>query len=115
MLSPPVTLSHSVSLQLGHGGNESIEPASIVWPQFVHLYVPADTSLPVGTGSAISPSHSGYRQRLPDVNSFNRRAALYRGRMRGGKRPHRTRFWPTCFYSASPGPGAESAEKTTRV
>ena len=68
-------LSHSVLLQLGHGGNESIEPASIVWPQFVHLYVPADTSLPVGTGSAISSSHSGYRQRLPDVNSFNRRAS----------------------------------------
>ena len=39
--------------QFGHGGNDCTEPTSIVSSQFVHLYVPAETSLPVGTGSAI--------------------------------------------------------------
>jgi hypothetical protein len=86
-LSPPLTVSHCVLLQLGHGGSESIEPASIVWPQFVHLYVPADTSLPVGTGSAITWSPgSGTRsdypawpvstgaQRLGDLAAAGRRA-----------------------------------------
>ena len=50
------------------------------WPQFVHLYVPADTSLPVGTGSAIEtscvrsdlPYPAGARQnsRVADVDAL---------------------------------------------
>jgi hypothetical protein len=70
-----VTLSDSVLLDRGHGASESIEPASMVWPQFVHLYVPAHTSLPVGTGSAITLSPSGYTSDYP-MNRLNRRPAV---------------------------------------
>src|SRR5215207_3575126 len=40
----------------GHGGRCFVEPTSSSVPQFVQRYVPADTSLPAGTGFAIATS-----------------------------------------------------------
>jgi hypothetical protein len=37
----------------GQGGRCFVEPTSSWWPQFVQRYVPADTSLPAGTGLAM--------------------------------------------------------------
>ena len=54
--SPPLIVWYSPLPQLVHGGRCVVEPTCNSLPQFVHLYVPADTSLPAGTGSAISSS-----------------------------------------------------------
>jgi hypothetical protein len=48
-----VIVRHSPLLHFAHGGRCFVEPTSIRLPQFVHSYVPALTSLPAGTGSAI--------------------------------------------------------------
>jgi hypothetical protein len=48
-----VIVFHSPLLQDGQGGRCFVEPTSMRLPQFVHSYVPALTSLPAGTGSAI--------------------------------------------------------------
>src|SRR5215218_4927963 len=40
--------------QLGHGGRFLVEPISSSSLQSVHIDVPADASLPAGTGSAIA-------------------------------------------------------------
>ena len=79
-LSPPLTVSNVVPLQFGHGGMDFSDCMVNSWPQFVHLYVPADTSLPVGTGSAIEtscvrsdpPYPAGPRQnsRVADVDAL---------------------------------------------
>src|SRR3954447_935628 len=53
-LSPPLTVSQLPLLQEAHGGRCCVEPTCISLPQFVQRYVPADTSLPAGTGLAIS-------------------------------------------------------------
>jgi hypothetical protein len=42
--------------QDGHGGRCFVDPTSSCVPQLVHRYVPAETSLPAGTGFAISTS-----------------------------------------------------------
>lgn len=52
-LSPPVTVSYTPLPQDGQGGRCFVDPTSSSLPQFVHRYVPADTSLPAGTGFAI--------------------------------------------------------------
>lgn len=52
MLSPPLTVSHSPLLHAGQGGMLLCESIVISLPQFVQRYVPADTSLPAGIGSA---------------------------------------------------------------
>src|SRR3954447_7778290 len=53
-LSPPLTVSQLPLLQEGHGGRCCVEPTWISLPQFVQRYVPAETSLPAGTGLATS-------------------------------------------------------------
>jgi hypothetical protein len=52
VLSPPLIVSHSPFPHEGQGGRCFFERTSIVLPQFVYLYVPAETSLPAGTGFA---------------------------------------------------------------
>jgi hypothetical protein len=47
---------HEPLPQFGHGGSDCVEPTSIVLPQLVQEYVPAETSLPAGTGSAMTLS-----------------------------------------------------------
>src|SRR4051795_11336402 len=57
--SPPVTVLHSPLAQFGQGGRLCVELTSIVLPQLVQRYVPAETSLPAGPGSAIGSSWLG--------------------------------------------------------
>src|SRR3954471_23709880 len=62
--SPPVTVFQLPLPHFGHGGRCFVEPTSIVSPHWVHEYVPALTSLPAGTGSAMCPpSYNGEEPR----------------------------------------------------
>ena len=54
-LSPPEIASHSCRPeQLGRGGSDFTEDVSNSYAQFVHRYVPAETSDPTGAGFATS-------------------------------------------------------------
>jgi hypothetical protein len=56
-LSPPLNGSQSFGPpHFGQGGNDWTDETSIVSPQFVQRYVPAETSLPIGAGLAIFSS-----------------------------------------------------------
>jgi hypothetical protein len=54
LLSPPLTGSYWPLPHLGQGGTCVVEPTSISFPQLVQRYVPAETSLPAGTGFAMT-------------------------------------------------------------
>jgi hypothetical protein len=65
--------SHSPFPHSGHGGKCFVEPTSIAWLQFVQRYVPAETSLPAGTGFAMRPPFLPlqYAGRIPEAKSPN--------------------------------------------
>src|SRR3954454_25244304 len=68
--SPPVTVSHWPLPHSGQGGRCFVDPTSIWLPQLVHLYVPAETSLPAGTGFAMArpcPVGNGENMGLRDL------------------------------------------------
>lgn len=75
MLSPPLAVIHSPLPHEGHGGMLVFEFIVISFPQFAQRYVPADTSLPAGIGSATAsclPVVDAFlnAQRLPAVNLY---------------------------------------------